>query len=132
LLVEDDVDLAHQLSHHLRGLGGYRVHVSRYGHAALHHVRAPDNRVDLIVVDLHLPDIDGSELVRQLLQEPRAAHVPLVAIATTGESSSEEREQILELGATRFVNRPLQVPELIAEMERALAESKASVVGASE
>jgi CheY-like chemotaxis protein len=130
LVVEDDVDLAHQISHHLRGLGGYRVHVSRYGHAALNYVRDPANRVDLTIVDLHLPDIAGKELVRQLAQEPRTAHVPLLAIGTSVESGHEEREQILELGATRFVYKPLQVPELVAEMERALAEFDASLVGA--
>jgi PAS domain S-box-containing protein len=128
LIVEDDADLAHQLSHHLRGLGGYRVHVSRYGHAALNHVREPSNRVDLIVVDLHVPDMNGDELVCQLKQEPRTEQVPLVAIATSTESGSVERSQILELGATRFVGKPLHVPELVAEMERALAESNASLV----
>jgi len=132
LIVEDDIDLAHQLSHHLRGLGGYRVHVARYGHAALNHVREPGNRVDLIVIDLHLPDIDGDELIRQLVQEPRIAQVPLVAIAASVESGSEQRPRILELGATHFINRPIHVPELVAEMERVLAESNASPVGASE
>jgi two-component system sensor histidine kinase ChiS len=132
LIVEDDVDLAHQLSHHLRGLGGYRVHVARYGHAALHYVREPGNRVDLIVVDLHLPDMGGEELVRQLVEEPRIARVPLVAVATSVESGSRERTRILELGAARFVGKPLQMPELVAEMERALVESEASLVGVSE
>jgi CheY-like chemotaxis protein len=129
LIVEDDVDLAHQLSHYLRGLGGYRVHVSRYGHAALHYVRELANRVDLIVVDLHLPDVNGDELVRQLGQEPRRARVPLIAIATSIESGNQERAQILELGASAFVNKPLQVPELVAEMERALSASNTSLVG---
>jgi CheY-like chemotaxis protein len=130
LVVEDDIDIAHQLSHHLRGLGGYRVHVSRYGHAALNHVREPGSRVDLIVIDLHLPDIDGDELIRQLKQEPRTENVPLVAIATSVDSGSKERPQILELGASHFVRKPLQIPELVAEMERALAEFNASPVGA--
>ena len=49
LIVEDDVEIAHQLSHYLRGLGGYRVHVSRYGHAALNYVREAGHPVDRIV-----------------------------------------------------------------------------------
>jgi CheY-like chemotaxis protein len=132
LIVEDDVNLAHQLSHHLRGLGGYRVHVSRYGHAALNHVREPNHRVDLIVVDLHLPDIGGEDLVRQLVREPRAACAPLIAIASSIESGGAERARILELGAARFINKPLQVSELVAEMERALAEPSASIVGVAQ
>ena len=67
---------------------------------------------------------------RQLKQEPRCRKVPLVAIATSIESGSKERPHILDLGAKTFVNKPLQITELIAEMEGALAESKASVVGA--
>ena len=89
LIVEDDVDLAHQLSHHLRGLGGYRVHVSRYGHAALNYVREPSNRVDLIVVDLHLPDIERRRIGPSIASQSRApAHVPLIAIATSIESGA--------------------------------------------
>jgi signal transduction histidine kinase/CheY-like chemotaxis protein len=132
LIVQDDTDLAHQLSHHLRGLGGYHVHVSRYGHAALKYVRESNTRLDLIAVDLHLPDISGDELIRQLVQEPRTARVPLVVIATNAESGQHERSQMLELGAARFVAKPFHVPELVAEMERALAESTAGAVGASE
>jgi CheY-like chemotaxis protein len=123
LIVEDDVEIAHRLSQHLRGLGGYRVHVSRYGHAALNYVREAGHPVDLIVVDLHLPDMSGEELVSQLKSELRVAHLPLVAVATSVESRRVERPRVLALGAARYVNKPIQVPELVAEMERALAES---------
>jgi CheY-like chemotaxis protein len=113
-------------------LGGYRVHVSRYGHAALNHIREPNHRVDLIVVDLHLPDIGGEDLVRQIVQEPRTARAPLIAIASSIESSGRERSRMLELGAARLISKPLQVPELVAEVERALAEPSASVVGVAQ
>ena len=129
LIVEDDVEIAHQLSHYLRGLGGYRVHVSRYGHAALNYVREAGHPVDLIAVDLHLPDMSGEELVSLLKSEPRVAHLPLIAIATSIESSQLERPRILALGAARYVAKPLQVPELVAEMERALAETAAANAG---
>jgi CheY-like chemotaxis protein len=128
LIVEDDLELAHELAHHLRGLGGYRVHVSRYGHAALNYVRDLDNRVDLIAVDLHLPDAKGNEFVRQLIAEPRTAHTPLIAIATSSESGHKERPLILALGAASFVDKPLQVPELVAEIERILSMSREDAV----
>jgi CheY-like chemotaxis protein len=128
LVVEDDVDLAHQLSHHLRGLGGYRVHVSHYGHAALTHVRESTTPIDLIVVDLHLPDMAGTELVRSLRAESRLADVPLIAVATSVESSGRERPQIMALGAARYLGKPLQVPELVAEMERILPPRRETAV----
>jgi CheY-like chemotaxis protein len=124
LLVEDDVDLAHQLSQHLRGLGGYRVHVSRYGHAALTYVRETAVRVDLVVVDLHLPDMRGDELIRALRAERRLENVPLVAIAASVESGAKERSYILELGVARYVSKPLQVAEVVAEIERLLLPSR--------
>jgi PAS domain S-box-containing protein len=122
VIVEDEVEIAHQLSQHLRGLGGYRVHIFRYGHAALDYVRQPDNRVDLIAVDLHLPDIGGDELVRQLIAEPRTHNTPVIAVAASVESSQEERQQIVAMGVARLVSKPLQVPELVAEIERVLVE----------
>jgi CheY-like chemotaxis protein len=69
--------------------------------------------------------MSGEELVSLLKSEPRVAHVPLVAIATSIESSQVERPRALALGAARYVSRPLRVPELVAEMERAMAESAA-------
>jgi CheY-like chemotaxis protein len=106
----------------LRFLGGYRVHIARDGRAALEYVRDPNNRVDLIAVDLHLTDMGGQEFVRHLVAEPRVQHAPVIAIAASPGSSDRERERVLELGADRFVGKPLHVPELAAEIERMLAE----------
>ena len=66
----------------------------------------------------------GHELVRQLVAETGAEHVPLIAIATSVESGHKERQPVLELGATRFINKPIQVPKVIAEIEHVLSRKR--------
>ena len=101
LVVEEDTASQRVLTYHL-GARGCQYVVAESGAGALDALRKSGDRkefFDLALIDSHLPDIDGDELIRQLVQEPRAAQVPLVAIATNVESGSEERPRILELGA---------------------------------
>jgi PAS domain S-box-containing protein len=122
LVVEDEDDLARQIVHHLQSLGGYRVHVSKRGRAALDYVNGNRRRIDVIALDLHLPDMDGGDLIQALRLRSASSDIPVIAISKGTGSSDAERQHILDLGAARFLPRPFTVAELATEIRLALPD----------
>jgi two-component system KDP operon response regulator KdpE len=80
--------------------------------------------VDLLVVDLELPDLDGSEIVRRL----RAwSTVPIIVLSVR--SSEAEKVRVLELGADDYVVKPFGMAELLARARTALRRQSRSSSG---
>jgi two-component system KDP operon response regulator KdpE len=80
--------------------------------------------VDLIIVDLGLPDMDGSEIVQRL----RAwSGVPIIVLSVR--SSEDEKVRLLELGADDYVVKPFGMAELLARARAALRRQTRSAVG---
>jgi two-component system response regulator RegX3 len=105
LLVEDDDAIAEPLA---KGLGreGYRVTRVSTGEAAL--AAAP---VDLVLLDLGLPDLDGYEVCRRLRA---VSEVPIIVITARGEEV--DRVIGLELGADDYLVKPFGFRELVARI----------------
>ena len=112
LLVEDDDRVAAALGDVLRR-HGVLVHRVSSGQAAL---TAP--RVDLVLLDLGLPDMDGLAVCRALR---RVVDVPIIAVT----ARAEERERIagLRAGVDDYVVKPYSSAELLARMEAVLRRS---------
>ena len=82
--------------------------------------------VDLVIVDLELPDIDGAEIVERL----RAwSTVPTIVLSVR--SSEEEKVRLLELGADDYVVKPFGMAELLARARAALRRQAARLPPAS-
>ena len=64
----------------------------------------------LIVMDMHLPDVDGWECIRQLRLDPRTKEIPILAVS--GYASEADRKKALALGAADYLVKPVQ-PELL-------------------
>lgn len=105
LLVEDDDSIAEPL---VDGLARYGIAVHRVatGAAAL---AAP--RLEMVLLDLGLPDIDGIEVCRQLR---RTGDIPLIMLTARGDEA--DRVLGLELGADDYLAKPFSVRELVARM----------------
>lgn len=110
LVVEDNVDLARLVSLHLRDLG-CQVESVDDGAKALARARAGD--IDLIVLDLMLPGMDGLELCRQLRGE--RSYTPILML--TAKSSELDRVVGLEVGADDYLTKPFSVRELLARVK---------------
>ncbi len=78
---------------------------------------------DLIILDLHLPDISGIDLCLLLKSSPRTASIPVVNV--TAYAGSEERTQALDAGADGYLTRPLDTARLLATMKTLLARRAA-------
>jgi CheY-like chemotaxis protein len=107
LLVDDNEDLADMLGLALRRLG-HRVEVV---HDSLEALRvAPGLAVDVAVLDIGLPVLDGFELARRLRQLERARGLRLVAMSGYGQPSDRERAR--EVGFDAYLVKPVSVEAL--------------------
>jgi DNA-binding response OmpR family regulator len=115
LLVDDDVRFASALETALRQRG-YAVVRAPTAADALR--GAPEEAVDIVLLDLGLPDKDGIEVCRELR---RRSDLPIIAVTARG----EERERVLGLrsGADDYVVKPFGMAELQARMEAVLRRS---------
>ncbi|HEX2188485.1 MAG TPA: PAS domain S-box protein [Longimicrobiaceae bacterium] len=78
---------------------------------------------DVILLDLHLPDIPGDEVLRRLRADPRTRDVPVVVISADAMPGRVQR--LVEQGAFAYVTKPIEIDVFLETVERALAEAKA-------
>mgnify|MGYP003390515911 FL=1 len=78
---------------------------------------AETEEVDLILLDINLPDIDGYEVARRLRasKKTRLAEIPIIAI--TANAMRGDDEKILESGCNFYLSKPINIQELIDTME---------------
>lgn len=107
LIVEDEAGLREALAYYL-GQQGHAVRTAASGAEALGLVHA--SPPDLVVLDLLLPDLSGTEVCRLIRQEPRTAHLPVLIL--TALDSEPDRVRGLELGADDYVVKPFPLREL--------------------
>jgi CheY-like chemotaxis protein len=79
-----------------------------------------EHRPDLILLDLHLPDITGDEVLRRLRDTPETRHIPVVIISADATKTRVNR--LLAAGARAYLTKPLDVKKLLTIMEDALKE----------
>src|SRR5947209_4023981 len=115
LVVEDEKDLLDLLQFNLRQ-AGFETLAAQDGGQALALVR---NRVpDLVLLDLMLPGVPGTEVCRQLKTSPRTKNVPVIMLTARGEEV--DRVVGFELGADDFVTKPFSLRELVLRVRAVL------------
>jgi DNA-binding response OmpR family regulator len=123
LLAEDDLSISEPLSRALRR-EGYEVDVTADGPATLH--KALTDGVDLILLDLGLPELDGLEVCRRVRAEGHA--VPVLIL--TARADEVDTVVGLDAGADDYVTKPFRLAELLARvralLRRGTADSSAA------
>ncbi len=112
LIVDDDAELCGLLHEYLGGQG-YEVRVANSGTQGLE--AALDPAVDLVVLDVMLPGLDGFEVLRRLRQQ---SQVPVIMLTARGEDV--DRIVGLELGADDYLPKPFNPRELVARIRAIL------------
>ncbi|MBT3991587.1 MAG: response regulator transcription factor [Rhodospirillaceae bacterium] len=118
LAVDDDPNVLEVVTDCLE-TGGYNVITSPNGQQALSQLE--NNKVDLIVVDLGLPDIDGLELTRSFKMKSDAG-----VIILSGRADTTEKVVGLEIGADDYLTKPFEPRELLARARSVLRRAEAS------
>ena len=115
LVVEDDIEIAGMLDEYFEAQG-YEVMTTAWGENALG--LTEDVLPDLVVLDIHLPDIDGYEVCRRLRGHRRTEHIPVIFL--TERNKRIDRLSGLELGAVDYITKPFDIQELRLRVRNAL------------
>ncbi|TVR22937.1 MAG: response regulator [Anaerolineaceae bacterium] len=116
LIVEDDLDLSEMLSTYFR-VQNYEVLTAAWGEEALALSREHD--IDLFVLDIRLPDIDGYEVCRQLRIQRRTQNTPIIFL--TEKRDRVDKLQGLELGVVDYITKPFDIQELRLRVRNAIS-----------
>lgn len=113
LIVEDDPDIAEGLRYNLER-EGLDVRVALTGEQGLSLALDAKHPPGLIILDLMLPAMSGTELCRRLRREPATRRTPIIML--TARASEADRVAGLDLGADDYIAKPFSVRELMARV----------------
>jgi len=83
---------------------------------------ARQHRPDLIVLDLHLPDMSGIEVLKRLKAEDTTREIPVVML--TADATKGQSDRAVRLGAADYLTKPLDVPRFLDVIATNLAPSR--------
>ncbi len=122
LIVEDDEMNRDMLARHLKW-EGYQVIAAANGVQAV--ALARSEPVDLILMDMGLPIMNGWQATQRLKAAPETQAIPIIAL--TAYALMEDRARCLSAGCNDYETKPIEFPRLLAKMKRLLeATPKAS------
>jgi CheY-like chemotaxis protein len=119
ILVAEDNQLNVALLQELLARRGHLAQFARDGRAALE--LALRGEFELLLLDLHMPELDGFEVVQAIRDRERGTNRHLPIIALTARSSARDRERCLAAGMDEFLAKPIETAALWAVIERCLA-----------
>jgi DNA-binding response OmpR family regulator len=127
LVAEDDADIAAIVKHTLERQGGATVEVVATGDAALRAVTVTPP--DLMILDLNLPVIDGTEVCRLVRGHLATATLPIIIL--TARTTEGDRVACLDLGADDYVTKPFSLRELAARVRAVLRRTQRQATSAT-
>lgn len=109
LVAEDDRDIGELIIRYLHK-AGWTTHLTTSGADALAYAR--HHNVDLVILDIMLPDLTGLDVCRALRSDRKTAAIPIIIVTARAEES--DRITGLEIGADDYVSKPFSPNELVA------------------
>jgi two-component system, chemotaxis family, chemotaxis protein CheY len=109
LVVEDSPPMRKMIVFALSRIREVRVVEADDGVDALR--RIASTKFDIIITDINMPILDGLKLVKRLRADEAYRDVPIIIITTEG--AEEDRQRALALGATAYITKPIQAPQVI-------------------
>ena len=120
LVVEDEQDIAALIKHALERSGDAQVDVVGSGDTALRAVA--DHAPDLVILDINIPVLSGTEVCRVMRAKPDTAGVPIIILSAR--TSETDRVAGLDLGADDYVTKPFSLRELAARVRAVLRRKR--------
>jgi two-component system phosphate regulon response regulator PhoB len=118
LIVDDEPDVVDLLVFNLQK-AGFKTITAKDGNTALQ--KARDELPALVILDLMLPGVEGTDVCRQLKNDPKTAHIPVIML--TAKAEEVDRIVGLELGADDYVTKPFSPRELALRVKTILRRS---------
>jgi CheY-like chemotaxis protein len=118
VLVVEDNDMNMQLVEYLLEEGGYAIVKATSGEEALALTRSETQRPDLILMDIHLPGMDGLSVVREMKSDERTNRIPILAL--TAHAMRGDKDRFLEAGCDGYISKPIDVKTFLSAIEQYL------------
>ena len=115
LIVEDEADAAELFAEMMR-VSGFRVRKTASSAPALSMMT--EERPDIVLLDIMMPEVSGLDILRQMRQNPALANIPVVVVSA--KSMPADIRNGLEAGASTYLTKPVGFLELKEAVERAL------------
>jgi len=116
VLIADDKATSRELVRTVLEKSGYMVAEASDGIEALRNAR--ELKPDLIILDLHMPGMDGFGVIQEIRRDRELAATPVLAL--TASAMQGDRERALSAGFTGYIAKPIQLHALRSEVERLL------------
>jgi CheY-like chemotaxis protein len=113
VLVVEDNEMNMQLVEYLLEEGGYQIVKAASGEDALSIARGGDP-VDLILMDIHLPGIDGLSVIREMKNDPQTGAIPILAL--TAHAMRGDKDRFLEAGCDGYISKPIDVKTFLTSI----------------
>jgi len=118
ILLVDDSSTARLLARMVLQDSSYDVITARDGVEGVE--KAKEEKPDLILLDVMMPNMDGIEACKRLRDEPSTAAIPIIMVTTRGEEGIAEASYAY--GCNEFVTKPVDPAELLAKVRNCLGE----------
>jgi len=119
VLAADDNDFNGLLLEQLLTRKGHQVQIARDGRQALS--LALNDTFDIMLLDIHMPELDGFQVVRCIREQEQSTGKHLPVVAFTARSAREDREKCLAAGMDDFLAKPVQAAALWETIDRVMA-----------
>jgi CheY-like chemotaxis protein len=119
ILIADDRETSRELIATVLTSAGYTVVEACDGHDAIQ--RAIEIPADLIILDLHMPNLDGFGVLQHLRSDARYAVIPIIAL--TASAMAGDCERALASGFTAYITKPVKMADLRREVAELLREA---------
>lgn len=116
LVVEDSPMMRQLIAFSLARIKNVKIVETDDGVDALR--KLATQRFDLILTDINMPIMDGLKLVKRVRIDPTHHATPIIIITT--ESAAADRERAIQLGANAYITKPIQAPQVIAQVRQFL------------
>jgi len=116
LYIEDNLSNLELIQRILARRSDLRLITAMHGRLGLDLAR--EHHPDLILLDVHLPDISGDEILRRLKAEPPIAGIPVIVISA--DATAVQIARLLSLGARDYLTKPLDVKKFLTALDEAL------------
>lgn len=122
VLVADDDEIARHLACSLLAQQGFDVHEAQDGAVAID-MLSSDRRFAAVVLDLHMPRVDGRSVLQHIRRTPNLAALPVVVL--TGSSDASTEVEIIDAGADDYLSKPADPPRFLARVRAVLRRAAA-------
>jgi len=120
LIVDDNEDNIFLLSH-IVSQGGYGIMLAHGGNEALEVMQSSGGFIDLVLLDIMMPDVDGLTVTKILKESPRTKMIPILLLTASSRGSKyEDVARGLDMGADDYMTKPLEKVELMARIRSLL------------